>query len=208
MSDIKRIESLEEYPCADPQYVSRHTAFWVDQAIVYFEILNPEQAIIHCNKKILENSALLEEVIQEFRFYSYHITQFLNEQHQLVKKFPSVELTLVEINDLQPSQFYVNQEKILQCSGWIENLHHLIIPVHPNTNFICDGHTRLYAALQKGFHKCYIYTAEESGDYLLDFVKMARERNIFHVADLQPLSDSEYKTLWWQFCDDYFAHKN
>lgn len=45
MSDIKRIESLEEYPCADPQYVSRHTAFWVDQAIVYFEILNPEQAI-------------------------------------------------------------------------------------------------------------------------------------------------------------------
>ena len=126
----------------------------------------------------------------------------------MVKKFPSVELTLVEINDLQPSQFYVNQEKILQCSGWIENLHHLIIPVHPNTNFICDGHTRLYAALQKGFRKCYIYTAEESGDYLLDFVKMARERNIFHVADLQPLSDSEYKTLWWQFCDDYFAHKN
>ena len=105
MSDIKRIESLEEYPCADPQYVSRHTAFLVDQAIVYFEILNPEQAIIHCDKKILENSALLEEVIQEFRFYSYHITQFLNEQHQLVKKFPSVELTLVEINDLQPSQF-------------------------------------------------------------------------------------------------------
>ena len=93
MSDIKRIESLEEYPCADPQYVSRHTAFWVDQAIVYFEILNPEQAIIHCDKKILENSALLEEVIQEFRFYSYHITQFLNEQHQLVKKFPPIELT-------------------------------------------------------------------------------------------------------------------
>ena len=26
MSDIKRIESLEEYPCADPQYVSPH--FW------------------------------------------------------------------------------------------------------------------------------------------------------------------------------------
>lgn len=68
-------------------------------------------------KRFLENSALLEEVIQEFRFYSHHITQFLNEQHQLVKKFPSVELTLVEINDLQPSQFYVNQEKILQCSG-------------------------------------------------------------------------------------------
>lgn len=208
MSNIKRIESLEEYPSADPQFVSRHTAFAANQSIISFEILNPEQAIIHCDKNIPENTTLLEEIIQEFRFYSYHITRFLDEQHQLLKSFPPVKLTLAEIDSLQPSQFYVNQEKIAQCSGWIEDICHLIIPVYPNTNFICDGHTRLYAALQKGFRHCYIYTAEESDDCILDFVQMARKRNIFRVADLQKLSDQDYKTLWWQFCDNYFAQKN
>ena len=207
MADIKRIDSLQECPGADPLFILRHTAFLVGESVVSFEILTFEQAVIHGDQAILENQPLLEEVIREFRFYSFHVTQFLDKQHRLLRSFPPVALQLVEIDSLQPSQFYVNLEKMEQCAQWIENVHHLIIPVRSGTNYICDGHTRLYAALQKGILQCYIYDAEDSGDYLLDFVKMARERNIFHVSDLQSLSDSEYKALWWQFCDNYFAQK-
>lgn len=207
MANIKRIESPDEHPSADPRWIACHTAFLAGDSVVSFEILNPEQAVIHCDQAVLENQLLWEKVIQEFRFYSFHVTQFLDEQHHLLKAFPPVELRLVEIDTLQPSQFYVNLDKMAQCSQWVKDAHHLIIPLHPDTNYICDGHTRLYAALQMGIGQCYIYDAEDSGDYLPDFVRMAQERNIFRVADLQPLSDQDYKALWWKFCDDYFAQK-
>lgn len=207
MSDIKRIDSPGEHPSADPRFVACHTAFLAGESVVSFEIIHPEQAVVLCDNAVLEDAALLDEVIAEFRFYSYHVTQFLDEQHRLLRSFPPVELKLVEINSLQPSQFYVNLEKVAQCSQWVEGVHHLLIPVHPGTNYICDGHTRLYAALQMGIGQCCIYDAEDSGDYLLDFIRMAQERNIFHVADLQPLSDQDYRALWWKFCDDYFAQR-
>ena len=71
MANIKRIESPDEHPNADLRWIACHTAFLAGDSIVSFEILNPEQAVIHCDQAVLENQLLLEEVIQEFRFYSF-----------------------------------------------------------------------------------------------------------------------------------------
>ena len=59
-----------------------------------------------------KNSNFYEAVIDEFRFYAEHITNFWDETNNLVKTYPAVELSLkIPMAEIQPSQFYVDEIK-------------------------------------------------------------------------------------------------
>ncbi len=200
MNTIKRIEHISECPCAEARYIALRNAYLLDGRSVYFEILGKDSAMI-----LNYTGERLAELIAEFRFYNYNITRYYDAQHRLLRSYEPVPLTEAAIADLQPSQFYVNKDKLQNCASWIESKEQLIIPVFPDSNIICDGHTRLYAAWQKGISQCYTYPADDVDQYIHDFVREAQTRGIYRIDDLTPLYDEDYKKLWYAFCDKYFA---
>jgi len=146
--------------------------------------------------------------MDEFRFNTGHITEIYRPDGTLIKRFPPVELFELSIEQIQPSQFYVSQEKLQAVSSFIHEGRDIILPVIPlpgtNRYISCDGHTRLYAAKQKGYSKVRAYRAEIN-EYLYGFVEEARKRGIEQIHDLKVLTQEEYIKCWYHFRDRYFA---
>lgn len=199
---IQRIENPVDCPQANPHYVEIHNAYLINDTPVYFEIKNKTKAVLHSSI-----TSFPEELIQAFRFYNYQVTEFYDDCGNLLFSYKAVPLTQTDIISLQPSQFYISDSKLEACCKWVRSKDDLMIPVYPDTKLICDGHTRLYAAIKKGITQCYTYPAVGVDRYILDFVRMAQERNIYQVSDMQLVSKEEYQVVWNQFCDDFFSHQ-
>lgn len=169
----------------------------------YFEIIG-QNAILHTDE-----NQFIDEVINEFLFYSGFITTIHDSSGQLLKERSIGKLDLMQITNIQPSQFYVNERKLINCQKWIKKQKDIIIPIAIINDKIVslDGHTRLRAALYLGYSHAYIYQ-EDYDDCIIHFVNEAVKRNIANVTDMAIISDEEYKLKWHKYCDDFFANLN
>lgn len=196
------IQRINGYQHADfsEQALNQHGGFLIDGSPCSFEILSMDTARVSTSQK---NG--LEKAIDEFREFAGHITQFIDKENRIIKSFKAVPLTLISIEVLQPSQFFINTEKLNAVHKWLLSKEQVIIPVVKinNTLIVADGHTRLYAAVKKGIDKAFIYTTKEPS-YIHDFAKEAMKRNIYHIGDLRELPPAEYETEWISFCNNYF----
>lgn len=115
------------------------------------EIVSKTDAIIRG-----KNSNFYEAVIDEFRFYAEHITNFWDETNNLVKTYPAVELVKIPMAEIQPSQFYVDEIKKQAVSDFVHTEEDLIIPLvnWEGHNVSVDGHTRLFVAAEKESKMC------------------------------------------------------
>ena len=77
----------------------------------------------------------------------------------------------IRIEEIQPSQFYVDEDKIEAVKTFITSPKDIIIPVmKENGKYISlDGHTRLAAAIELGYDEVIAFCTE-AGDYIFDFV--------------------------------------
>lgn len=197
---IKRINSYEDSRFSK-NILLQHGAFVLNEEFLYeIEILNENSAIIYG-----ENKNYYEKVIEEFRFYSEHISKFYDENKKLIKEYENVTTFYVDIKDIQPSQFYVDKSKKKAVSYFISKEEDIIVPLikYKNKYISLDGHTRMSIALDKGFSKIkgFITISE---DYIYDFVKEAELRGIKSPIDMIELTHEDYKEKWNKFCDDYF----
>ncbi len=147
-------------------------------------------------------------LIDEFRFYSEHIVNFYNESMEWIKSFPPKEIFYINIKDIQPSQFFVDMDKVKAIDFFIESEDDICIPLAKINNcFISeDGHTRLYYAVTKEYSRVRAYFTEPRG-YTEEFAEEARKRNMYSPYDLKLLSHEEYKEKWDKFCDDFFRER-
>ena len=198
--DIKRINNYSDARFS-PKVLLQHGCFLVDEAPYEIEILSDFEAMIRG-----KNADVYPEVIEEFRFYTPHITRFLDRNGRLVKEYPSVQLLTLSLDQIQPSQFYVDEDKIAAVSSFLHEAKNIIIQVMPleGRYISLDGHTRLYYAVIKGWTSVRA-VCDTSGDYLYDFVKEAQRRNIHSPKDMKLLTHREYEEKWNRFCDGYFA---
>ncbi|MGN0166621.1 MAG: hypothetical protein ACI4AB_01140 [Acetatifactor sp.] len=204
--EIERIDSYEDARF-DEEVLKQHGAFLVDgQYPCSFRIVDERTAVVgyhDCEK--------LEELIEEFRFFAEHITCFLDEQGNLLKEYPRVEIFDLELSRIQPSQFFVDEEKLKAVTSFVRVPEDVVIPVTrmENTNrYISqDGHTRMYCACQKGMRTVKAFLVEEEIDYISYFVEEARRRGIYKISDMQVLSHEEYAEKWHKFCDEYFSSR-
>ena len=112
------------------------------------------------------------------------------------------------MKDIQPSQFYVDADKVSAVSTFLRSGDDIIIQVlKDGSRYISlDGHTRLYYAVSMGWR--YVRAVEEvSGDYIYGFVEEASKRNVFTPYDLPMIPHEEYEIRWNKFCDDFFSGK-
>lgn len=197
--DIQRINTYSDSRFSQ-KVLFQHGCFLADGQPCEVEIVSDSEAIVRGG-----NTAAFEEVIEDFRFYTPHITKFFDETGALIREFPDVVLLALPLAQLQPSQFYVDQEKITAISSFIHAPRDIIIQVAKlDGQYVSlDGHTRLYYAAMQGWDTVRAVEAE-ADDFIPDFVREARARGIFSPRDMLPVSHREYEEKWYGFCDAYF----
>ena len=198
--EIKRINGHD--PRFSRTVLLQHGGFTVDGDPYEVEIISENEAVIRG-----DDPEYFPAVIDEFRFYAPHIVKFYDSAPKLIKAFQDVEIVSIRIEEIQPSQFYVDREKIAAVSGFIEKPEDIIIQaVRYGDRYISlDGHTRLYYAVMKGWRSVRAVIGNDSEDWIYRFVGEAKKRGIFAPKDMIPLDHEEYEEKWIGFCDKFFA---
>lgn len=202
-SKIQRVNTYEDERFYK-DILRQHGAFIVDEKYkCSFRIIGKDSASVFFDKEID-----VYELLDEFRFYAEHITNFYDENMRLIKAFPPIELFYVNIKDIQPSQFFVDLDKVNSIKAFIGSEEDLYIPIAKIEDCLVslDGHTRLYYAATRGYTRVRAFFTKP-GDYLDGFVKEARKRKIYSPYDLELVSHEEYKIKWHKFCDDFFRDR-
>lgn len=203
---IQRIDSYSNN-LFKKEILNQHGAYLIDEKYpCEFLITSSDSAIIYYHN--YNNINALKEIAEEFRFYSKNITKFFDNNNNLLFKYKPIELFEIEIMKLQPSQFYVNMQKIDAIKTWAENIDNFIIPIADidNQKVILDGHTRLYLASMLGYKKVLAFY-DDADECIKYFGNEAKKRNILKITDLKAVDENDYIKLWHKFCDDYFTKK-
>lgn len=200
---IQRINSYDDGRF-NREVLNQHGAFIVDEKYkCSFKIINGNSAIV-----IFDKEVDVFQLIDEFRFYSEHIVNFYSEDMELIKAFSPIKIFHIDIKDIQPSQFFVDMDKVKAISSFIGCEDDIVISLAKiEDEFISlDGHTRLYYAVSKGYSKVKGYLTEP-GEYIEGFVEEARKRKVFSPYDLELIPHEEYRIKWDKFCDDFFSER-
>ncbi len=199
---IKRVDGYSD-PRFSETALLQHGCFLLDDHPYEVEILTGTDAVVRGT-----DHQAFGEIIDEFHFYAPHITRFYTEDHQIIRTYPPKKVFKLHLDQIQPSQFYVDEDKIAAISSFIEKPEDIIVQVLPyEERYISlDGHTRLYYAVMKGWRSVYA-VVESSDDWVFTFVKEAIERNIRTPMDMKLVTHQEYDVKWNQFCDELFAER-
>ncbi len=198
--DISRINTYNDTrftQCA----LNQHGCFLVDGVPYEIEIISDHEAVVRG-----EDVEVFLALIEEYRFYTPHITCFYHENKEVIKEYPKAEIIGLELDQIQPSQFYVDVSKINAISTFIHDPRDIIIQAMPHEGryISLDGHTRLYYAVMKGWNRVRA-VLETSDDWVYRFVNEARNRGIYTPADMHMVNHTEYEEKWNRFCDDVFS---
>ena len=125
---------------------------------------------------------------------------------RLLAEHPRPELLTVPLEALQPSQFYVDADKLAMVRTFIHGPEDVIAQVLPwgDRFIVLDGHTRLYLAAQRGYAQVRAVLAE-TDEWIWTFVREARGRGVLRPGNMELIAHAEYVRLWDGFCDSVFA---
>ena len=197
--EIKRVTEYNN-PLFSQIVLNQRGAFLIDEEPYEIEIISSDSALVKG-----KNGENFKKLIEYFRYYSPHINNFFDENDKKIISFEKKSVLTLEIDKIQPSQFYIDEDKVNALKGFIKNSKDIVIQVvKSDDGYICvDGHTRLFIAFLINF-KNVLAIETEFDDDTNYFVSQAKKRNIFTIKDLKLVSHSDYKNLWIDFCDSYF----
>ena len=128
-----------------------------------------------------------------------------------------MEYVKMKLLDIQPSQFYLSEEKLKAIMAWFDpsnlgNFDPLPVKSLNGRVIFTDGHTRAYAAYRAGCLEVPMIWDEDelSWDLYQICVDACLERGIRNVADLEGrvLSKEEYREKWDRWCDQMQQEAN
>ena len=127
------------------------------------------------------------------------------------------ELVDMDLLDIQPSQFYLSEEKLERVMKWFDpedlrNFQPLPVKCLNGRIIFTDGHTRAYAAYRAGCNKVPLIWDEDelSWDLYQICVDACLERGVRSAADLgtRILTAEEYAEKWNGWCDEMQQREN
>lgn len=204
--NIKRADTNDADIFCPQQLAYGACCFYTEDRLnQYFFEIKGQEAVLHTNPAI---SHFIDAAIDEFLFYSNFIHRVKAPNGHVLREQGLVDLCQIEINKIQPSQFYVSEAKLASCKKWIKAPEDIKIPITVLEGRIIalDGHTRLRAAADLGFGHVYTYV-DYCGEYICQFVVEANKRGVFDVLGMEILSEGEYEQKWHKFCDEFFGRK-
>ena len=159
--EIERIDTYRDGRFSQ-RVLCQHGCFLADGMPCEVEIISDSEAVIRG-----AGPKACGQVIERFRFYTPHITRFYDEKGVVVREYPPARLLTLGLEQIQPSQFYVDEDKVRAVGSFIHKADDIIIQVLPwEDRFISlDGHTRLYYAVTQGWSHVRA-VAETSDDWV------------------------------------------
>ena len=197
--EIKRVTDYNN-PIFSQIVLNQRGAFLIDEEPYEIEIISSDSVFVKG-----KNRKNFKKLIEYFRYYSPHILNFFDENDKKIISFEKKPVLTLEVDKIQPSQFYIDENKVNALENFIKNSKDIVIQVvKSDEGYICvDGHTRLFIAFLKNFKTVHAIETEFDDDTNY-FVSQSKKRNIFTIKDLKLVSHSDYKNLWIDFCDSYF----
>lgn len=197
--EIKRVTDYNN-PIFSQIVLNQRGAFLIDEEPYEIEIISSDSAFVKG-----KNRKNFKKLIEYFRYYSPHILNFFDENDKKIISFEKKPVLTLEVDKIQPSQFYIDENKVNALENFIKNSKDIVIQVvKSDEGYICvDGHTRLFIAFLKNFKTVHAIETEFDDDTNY-FVSQSKKRNIFTIKDLKLVSHSDYKNLWIDFCNSYF----
>lgn len=197
--EIKRVTDYNN-PIFSQIVLNQRGAFLIDEEPYEIEIISSDSAFVKG-----KNRKNFKKLIEYFRYYSPHINNFFDENDKKIISFEKKPVLTLEVDKIQPSQFYIDEDKVNALKSFIKNSKDIVIQVvKSDEGYICvDGHMRLFIAFLKNFKTVHAIETEFDNDTNY-FVSQSKKRNIFTIKDLKLVSHSDYKKLWNDFCDNYF----
>lgn len=173
-----------------------------NQSFFYEFDIHKNQALI-----ITNDIKYIENAIDEFRKYNFNITTFYTKDKCFYKSFDEVFTFKLPINIIQPSQFFINEDKLLNIENNLD-FDDITLPVAIiNDEYVLlDGHTRLYYLYLNNIKMVNVYI-DSYDSYIKDFIYIAKENNIFNIEKLTKLNNEDYEKYWIGFCNSYFENK-
>lgn len=198
--DIKRINTYNDSRFSQ-NVLNQHGCFLADGIPYEIEIISERETIVKGEK-----SDVFLPLIDEYRFFTPHITRFYDEKGDIIKEYPDADIFELNLEQIQPSQFYVDSSKIEAIKTFIHQPQDIIIQTMPHEGryISLDGHTRLFYAVMKGWTTVHA-VSEASDDWVYRFVDEARMRGVYEPKDMTLISHSEYEQKWNRFCDEVFT---
>lgn len=202
--DIKRIDSYND-PRFSKEVLEQHGGFIVDEKYpCSFKIISSDTAEVDYH-----DYSYITPIIESFRFFAEHINKFCDKSGKVISSYKPVEVKKILLEEIQPSQFYVDEDKIKAVGSFIKSMDDIMIPVmlNPKTTnryISLDGHTRMYYSFLQGYKSIRVFESE-TNDYVFRFADEAVKRGVRSVSDITVLPHSEYEIKWNKFCDDFFA---
>lgn len=201
--DIARIDSYTDSRFSK-NVLNQHGAYLVDNEPYQIEITDSNSAVIQG-----KDPAVYKPLIEEFRFHAPHIIKFYDKGYKLITEYSIPNLLDIPLDSIQPSQFFVDEDKLKAVRTFIGKAEDIVVQVLPyGDRFISlDGHTRMYCAAQSGFVTVKAVESE-TDDWVWPFVHEAERRNILCPRDMILLPHEQYEIQWNQYCDEVFANKD
>lgn len=198
--EIKRINTYNDSRFLQ-NVLNQHGCFLADGIPYEIEIISERKAVVRG-----ENPAAFPPLIDQYRFFTPHITRFYDDKGNVIKEYPQTDIFELNPEQIQPSQFYVDSEKIEAIRTFIHQPQDIIIQVIPYEDryISLDGHTRLYYAVMNGWTTVRA-VIETSDDWVYRFVDEAQKSGVYTPYDMSLISRSEYEQKWNRFCDEIFA---
>lgn len=116
------------------------------------------------------------------------------------------------INDIRPSQLYLNAAKIAKIRDLYEPITIEKIPPIPikklnNELIFVDGHTRAYIAFKKGIFNIPVYHYPDNDlnwNFYQIYVDWCKAERIMTIQDLENriVKNTEYRRLWINRCEN------
>lgn len=201
--DIKRIDSYTD-PRFSEEVLLQHGAFIIDEKYpCSFKIIseNAAEAEYH-------DCSSIAPIIERFRFFAEHINVFYDSEGNVIAQYDPVEVKTIPLEEIQPSQFYADEDKVNAVKSFIRSGEDIIVPVmfdgRINRYISLDGHTRMYYAFLQGYKSVKVFEAE-TNDFIFRFADEAIKRGVNKVSDIKMLTHEEYEIKWNKFCDDFFG---
>lgn len=122
-----------------------------------------------------------------------------------------MDILTMKLRDLQPSQFYISDQKLLAVEIWLKpedlsSFEPIPVKLLDGVPVMTDGHTRAVAALRAGLDAVPLVWDEDELDWDMyrACVKACREREIFSPADLlaRIIPGEAYAEKWDRWCDN------
>ena len=136
----------------------QHGCYIVDGDVpVEIKIISQTEALIKGGE------AYFDEVIEEFRFNAEHITNFYDESGKLIKKFKDVEVFKLDLDKIQPIQFFIDSDKLEAVKSFVNREEDVIIPVTKRED--------TYASLETDTHASTLHIALDSSTHTPILVK-------------------------------------